>query len=243
MFLSALIAGVITVMASYYLNLKDLRPYLDSHLVIENQMLTEIIKQSDSKGNKIPHDFIDEFRHTQFEYDYRHNSELVHQIINSTFFQIHDANGDILYQNHSSTTPSVSLNSFKQGFSYQVINEKLYRVYSTMNPDLNLIVSTVQPHEVRQKLESDMVIKFVSIFLITYLILSVTISIILRRALLLIDTAHELLNEKKSDPQSDITKKDLPIELQPFFESLNSLISQLDQSLQREKRFAYDAAH
>jgi two-component system sensor histidine kinase QseC len=243
MFLSALIAGIMTVMASYYLNLKDLRPYLDSHLVIENQMITEIIKQRRSHHENIPHHFINKFRNTQFEYDYRHNSDLVHQIINSTFFQIQNLNGNVLYQNHSDTTPTSSLKPFKQGFSYQVINEKLYRIYSTQHVDLNVIVSTVQPHEIRQKLESDMVIKFVSIFLIIYLILSVTISIILRRALLLIDTAHELLNEKKTDPQSDITKKDLPIELQPFFESLSSLVSQLDQSLQREKRFAYDAAH
>ena len=243
MFASALIAGIMTVFASYYLNLKDLRPYLDSHLVIENQVMAEGIQLSYHQHQNITQYFSSKPLHPPFKYDYENKSHLVHQIINSTFVHIQTLNGKTLYQNYLSDIGEIESPSFKPGFSYQVIDQKLYRIYSTQHPDWDVIISTVQPHEIRQKLESDVVMKFISIFLIIYLILSATIVIILKRALLLIDTAYELLNEKKSDPQSDITKKDLPIELQPFFESLNSLISKLDQSLQREKRFAYDAAH
>jgi len=240
-FISALLAGIVTVLTSYYLNLKDLRPYLDSHLIIENQTVTDNIKLLREQKKNISEYFQNRAPQASFEYDYTNNSDLVHQLIGNTHIQIQTMNGEILFQNHSHQPTRVDKE--KKGFSYQEINNELYRVYTTYHPSLDVIISSMQPHKVRQMLESSMVIKFVSIFLIIYVILSITISIVLKRAFLLIETAYELLDQKKSDPQSDITKKDLPIELQPFFESLNSLISQLDQSLQREKRFAYDAAH
>ncbi len=238
---SALVAGLLTIGSSYYFNLKDLRPYLDSHLILQNQLTSTLVKNNAKSKKPEPIQQVISPHLNQVDYDYQDKSVIVEEVLKSTLSEVRNENFQLLgktYQSKGKQTLEVP-----EGFSYVNIDGKLYRRYTSKLESPHLYISTLQKHETRQTLEKSIVIKFLYIFLSIYMILAITVTIILRKGMNLIVTASELLRKKKKNPQFDISKSQLPIELKPFFQSLNGLISRLNAAWQRERRFASDAAH
>lgn len=229
MFASAFVAGLLTIGVSYYFNLKDLRPYLDAQLITANAQA----KQAYSSDN------LENPRHfhltTQYPYDHPNFTKELAGVL--------DATSTVSWSDsYKLKTPFKDLPHI--GFSYISNNLGTYRTYTTQdenNPDLYFI--TYQEQQQRHILESGIVTKFLLIFFIIYLILFYAISIALKRSMAFVDKCRILLSEKENNPEMPITSNDIPSEITPFFSALDKYLDQLQQSLEREKRFAADAAH
>tara|TARA_Y200000002_G_scaffold383261_1_gene404539 strand:- start:4778 stop:6154 length:1377 start_codon:yes stop_codon:yes gene_type:complete len=240
MFASAFAAGILTIGVSYYFNLKDLRPFLDSQILLKNKLtLLHVSQLRDLSKESINSALSKEKISKDFSYDYKTTSNLVDQIINSTESIIWDSKNKLILSNNKHQIKTAP----KLGFSYVDLAGELYRSYAVKLKQPDLTIVTLQKRDTRAIFESGIVTKFLYVFFAIYVILLITILVVLRKGIQLIEKACQLLEQKRADPKKRISGEDFPTEIQPLFASLNTLINQLEDTLLREKRFAADAAH
>lgn len=144
---------------------------------------------------------------------------------------------------HSKFSPSKDFAEFVPGFQTVKYKNYLWRVYTQINPALNIAIQTAQREDLRDDL-AEMIIQehLYPVIIFTPLLLL----LILLAIKFTTDSIKHVTNAiKKRDPKKlDLLNfQNTPVELAPLTEELNRLFNLINQSFEREQRFNSDAAH
>jgi len=157
------------------------------------------------------------------------------------FFQIWNANGQLLTR--SDTAPHIALSRFEKGF-YDV-NFKGFRWHNYVHPDPQsqrwIIVG--ERSDVRSSMAEDIVLATILPAFIGIVIAAILIWWLIGTGLKPLKNLSKQLASKQADDLKPIELAPLPIEMSQLVKIINQLFWRLDQSFQREQRFAADAAH
>ena len=157
------------------------------------------------------------------------------------FFQIWDAKGQLLTR--SSTAPHIALSPFKKGFYDVNFNGFRWHNYVYPDPQLQRWIIVGERSDVRSSMAEDIVLATILPAFFGIVIAAILIWWLIGTGLKPLKNLSRQLASKQADDLKPIQLADLPIEMSQLVKIINQLFWRLDQSFQREQRFAADAAH
>ena len=120
---------------------------------------------------------------------------------------------------------------------------KNWRVFITTQTETQRHYSVAQQTELRDEIALTSSLSVLLPLVLLALIMSFIIHYIIKRQFRsLSQLAKSIDDQDGSNPQS-LKNKNIPIEIAPFVDSINSLLVRVRQTMQKQKRFIADAAH
>ena len=156
-------------------------------------------------------------------------------------YQIYDNTGHLILR--SSGAPSESFAGIKNGFTNITLNDSSWRIYTAKNPKTGRIIVVGESYAFLQALESRITQDSILIMLVTYPLLAILIWVIVGQGFNGVNRLAREIKRRDEQRLEPIDTDHIPSEIQPFIIELNHLFSRLNETFQREKRFAADAAH
>jgi len=142
----------------------------------------------------------------------------------------------------SNQLPGLSPN-IKDGLKTIRIHDDGWRVLTITQKDTKRRFSIAQPTELRNEiaLSSSVSTLLPLLFLVTFMLL--VIHIIMRRQFKPLKKLAKNLDHQDGTQLTELSGKNIPLEVVPFVDSINALISRVKQAMQKQQRFIADAAH
>lgn len=158
---------------------------------------------------------------------------------NQIIFQIWHRNGNLIYRSVGiNTHPFVQ----QANFGWIKIHNQTYRSYSVWDSTHTIQVQIAQVWTIRQDIQRDMLIFLIVVSAFFLPLLSWLILQNIRSHLSTVFSISQNL-EKQSIEHLKPINPVVPKEIGPLVNSLNTLLSEIAESMQREKRFTSNAAH
>lgn len=158
---------------------------------------------------------------------------------NQIIFQIWHKNGKLIYR-----SVGVDTHPFVQqvNFGWIKIHNKTYRSYSVWDNTNTIQVQIAQVWTIRQDIQRDMLLFLIVVSAFFFPLLSWLILRTIRSHLVTVFNISQNL-EKQSIEHLKPINPIVPKEIEPLVNSLNTLLTEIAESMQREKRFTSNAAH
>lgn len=158
---------------------------------------------------------------------------------NQIIFQIWHKNGNLIYR-----SVGVDTHPFVQQakFGWIKIHNQTYRSYSIWDNTHTIQVQIAQVWTIRQDIQSDMLLFLIVVSGFFLPLLSWLIIRTIRSHLATVFSISQNL-EKQSIEHLKPINPIVPKEIEPLVNSLNTLLSEIAESMQCEKRFTSNAAH
>lgn len=158
---------------------------------------------------------------------------------NQIIFQIWHKNGNLIYR-----SVGVDTHPFVQQakFGWIKIHNQTYRSYSIWDNTHTIQVQIAQVWTIRQDIQSDILLFLIVVSGFFLPLLSWLIIRTIRSHLATVFSISQNL-EKQSIEHLKPINPIVPKEIEPLVNSLNTLLSEIAESMQREKRFTSNAAH
>lgn len=154
-------------------------------------------------------------------------------------FQIWHRDGQLIYRSIGvETQPFVQ----QDNFGWIKLNNNTYRSYSVWDSTHTIQVQIAQVWTIRKDIQQDMLLFLILVSIIFLPLLLWLIICTIRRHLLAVYSISQNL-EKQSIEHLNPIKPVVPKEIEPLVSSLNTLLSEIAESMQREKSFTSNAAH
>jgi len=241
--ISITITTTLTVIGNYLLDQKDIKHQLDSllsqaGLVFEALIGDDINKRDLTKLqtelNSVPEIARGYYKALDNPFDYNYEDKFQFQI------------WDIQSQNlllHSANAPLEPFSDGKIGFQTKRIHNQDWRVFTSRDVNDSIIIDIAERYDIREELGKRIARDDMYIMLLVYPLLGLLIWIIIGKGL---SPLRRITNELSSRDPGHLAPVDLshvPSEIKPLVDELNKLFLRLQRALDREKRFAADAAH
>lgn len=156
-------------------------------------------------------------------------------------FQIWSDSGSLLQR--SSNTPVTPITAFSPGFREDNFSDFRWRILSHHDSANRRWILVAERIDIRIDLADSIVIESVMPVLIGLPIVALLVWLIVGNGLSLVNTLAVEVADKRSDDLTPLHIIEPPVELAPVVGAINSLLQRLAAALQREQRFASDAAH
>lgn len=157
-------------------------------------------------------------------------------------FQLWDQNGTLRYRSaNASQTPLAPLN--KTGFGWQNNAGEVTRTFNLPDAQGAMRIIVSEPLKHRQEISSQF---FWGLFLFSLLLLPLAyfgVRLIVARALTPVNHCVDQVNTLDTQNLRGVELDNVPQEIEPLVQALNSAISRIQDGVSREKRFTADAAH
>ena len=135
------------------------------------------------------------------------------------------------------------IQDFHNGFEDVTLRGERWRAYSVADADGRIQVQFAKS-EAQLRTETAARMRNGLAFLsVLFLILTGLTWLVMRRAFRPVDRARDAILSRPAMDLTPLPTSGMPGELQPFIQSINSLLERLSASLDRERRFLADAAH
>lgn len=240
--ISIVITTSITAIGNYILDQKDIQYHLDSLLsqtglafmaIIGTQPNVKQLNLIQNELNSVPNLGRIYYNnvYNPFNYDYEDRFQ----------FQVWDKNHKLLI--HSANAPAQPLSNGKDGFSNQHIDQKIWRVFTTHSAKTGFILDIAERYDVRAELSNRMARDDLYIMLLVYPLLGLNIWLIIGKGLDSLRRVADEVSHRESYFLEPVDLSSVAIEIKPLVDELNHLFLRLRLALEREKRFAADAAH
>ena len=164
-----------------------------------------------------------------------------HEYERKIAFQIRDSAGNLLLR--SATTPKRMLTEHSEGFSDSLIDGKRWRVFAHWNKAHTLQIQVGQLHEIRSELAGKIALSLLVPFLFVIPMVAPLIWVSIERGLKPVNWISDEVRLRAVENLNPIVITDVPDEIRPLIDSINTLLSRLDYSFENERRFTADAAH
>ncbi|NNM59027.1 MAG: two-component sensor histidine kinase [Legionellales bacterium] len=239
---SIIITTSITAIGNYILDRKDIEYHLDSLLsqyalalvaLIGDKTDTSSIEAIQDELNKVP------------EVGQGYSKKLVN-LFNYAYedkfqFQVWDNHNHLLLR--SANAPTLPLSVDHDGFSNELIDNQQWRVFTATNVNKALRLNIAERYDIRAELGHRMARDDFYIMLLVYPLLALNIWLIIGRGLGALKRVTNEVAHRAPNFLEPVNLKFVPVEVKPLVEELNRLFLRLRQAIDREKRFAADAAH
>ena len=173
--------------------------------------------------------------------DHRHIDSMTLPAIGDLAVQIFSEKQRLLY--HTSNTPPEPVSDLTEGFAYSNFAGYHWRIHRFFSHDTRQWIVVAERMDNRYQVAESIVLKTLFPIIAGLPIIGLLIWLIVGSGLRpLRELAHQL-GVKKSSDLTPLTDDNTPIELSQLQASINKLLSRLEHSFNREKRFSGDAAH
>ena len=132
---------------------------------------------------------------------------------------------------------------FEEGFAYNNFSGYRWRTFALYNEELSRWVFVAERADIRFVLADVIAMESIFPIVLSLPVAAIIIWIIVTMGLSLLTRLAGELADKKAEDLSPVVYKQVPRELEPVIQSINSLFNKLQDAFDREKRFASDAAH
>ncbi len=240
--LSIIVTTTLTAVGNYVLDKKDIQYHLDS-LLSEAALSFQALLTSDIDStnlSKIQHQ-LNDVPSMGRQYDKTITNPFDYVYEDKLQFQVWDRSGDLILQ--SANAPLEPLSDDQPGFSNITIHGQPWRVFTTVNEKSGLIVVLAEKADTRAELGHRIARDDVFIMLLTYPLLGLLIWIIIGKGLYPLKRITHEVSSRAATYLDPVDLAHVPVEIKSLIDELNKLFMRLQQALDREKRFAADAAH
>lgn len=156
-------------------------------------------------------------------------------------FQIWGPNKQLLLQSMPAISENLSM--LPDGLSEYWINGQPWRVFATLNEASKNKIIVAERYDFRDLLEGRIARNSIIIMLIAYPFLGLLIWLIVGRGLSTLKSVAYEVSHRAPTYLRPVDLRHVPVEIVPVIEELNQLLQRVHDALDREKRFAADAAH
>src|SRR3989339_208441 len=167
--------------------------------------------------------------------------ELLEQSHDDQIFQIWNRHGQLIL--HSHKAPKMPISNGQVGFSSVWINHSLWRVNTIDDPANKISIMIGERSDFQNLIEGELTKNSILIMLVTYPLLGFLIWVIINKVLANINEVTKELTQRESTFLEPVDVNVAPKEIRPLVEALNKMLKRLQDTFEREKRFAADAAH
>ncbi|WP_036303714.1 ATP-binding protein [Methylomicrobium agile] len=143
----------------------------------------------------------------------------------------------------SESAPQIPLTVAKQGFSEVQSEGSLWHVFSVSNKTGDYVIHVGQQEAIRQQLTDEISEQLVIQFLVGMPVLALVVWFIIGNALAPMNQLQKALAQREISYLKPLSVDNLPNELVPMVNALNSLFAQLERAFEHERRFTADASH
>jgi two-component system sensor histidine kinase QseC len=246
LFLSILIIIIFSAVAVYYLGAEDVDALTDRNLAHSGLMFQSLLS-----GANIPNGIQD----IQAHLDRMVNAESNILKLSANYpsynfqtmrdypiqYQLWDNNQQLLLHSHNAS--SLPLSDGRVGFSNTVVDGVHWRVLTIYMPNTDRTLIIGSRHSLQAWLRQALAKDDVYIMLLTFPILGILIWIILAHGLNSLEKVTNELSQRAPNFLEPVNIAEVPEEIAGLIDELNKLLLRLRQTLEREQRFASDAAH
>ncbi|AWL13332.1 Histidine kinase [Saliniradius amylolyticus] len=141
---------------------------------------------------------------------------------------------------HTDNTPDVPFTE-QTGYSQANFALQRWRVFATHNGQRKVFVA--QPMNYRYELAEELMLEALIPLVVMLFVLAIAIFLAVGYGLRPLKQLSRALAQQEPGDLTPLPAAHQPAELKPVIETLNSLMARLQQALERERRFASDAAH
>lgn len=196
---------------------------------------------------------------SNFDNELRTTGHFLHSIVvsleegvtsdNVTLQNIEGVSQSLVYQ---VLTPSINMASSsiegqswqgdsQTGFSEQYLLRQRWRVFSIVSADARVMVA--QPVQQRLDAAEAILIAGIQPVIVSLFIIALLVVYVVHITIRPIAKISQQIQQKTPDDLSQIHVSEIPLELVPILDKLNSFIVRLDQAFERERQLAANAAH
>lgn len=237
---------ILTAIGVYYLGTGDVEKLMDRELVhsslIFRALLTPAKTEKQYKDIQANLDQVlaQESNVLRLKADYKkfRNSSLQDFPLQ---YQLWDKNGRLII--HSTDAPPEPLSNGKPGFSNTFLNNKSWRVFTSYNPKTGHTFIVGARNALQNWLKQSVAKDDIYIMLLTFPILGILIWLVLAHGLSSLKRVANELATRAPNYLEAVDIEQVPEEIASLVDELNRLLLRLKQTLDREQRFASDAAH
>ncbi|MEC4749111.1 ATP-binding protein [Methylomicrobium sp. Wu6] len=156
-------------------------------------------------------------------------------------FQLWSKNKGLLLRSESA--PQVPFTFAKQGFSEVQSEGSLWHVFSVSSTTGDYVIHVGQQEAIRKQLTDEISEQLVMQFLVGMPVLALVIWLIIGNVLMPISQLQKALTRREVSYLKPLSVENLPNEIVPMVNALNSLFGQLEEAFEHERRFTADASH
>lgn len=143
----------------------------------------------------------------------------------------------------SESAPQIPFTYAKQGFSEVQSEGSLWHVFSVSNAAGDYVIHVGQQEAIRKQLTDEISEQLVTQFLVGMPVLALVIWLIIGNALAPLSHLQQALTQREVSYLKPLSIDNLPNEIVPMVNALNSLFGQLEIAFEHERRFTADASH
>lgn len=130
-----------------------------------------------------------------------------------------------------------------EGFKDIFIENEQWRSFVLSDQKSQITILILEKYHIRKELIEEIIFSLIAPFLISLIPLLLVIVSVVKSELKPLKLLAEKISEISSLNLKKFKTPKMPVELKPFLDSFNSLLSRLDESIEAEKRFTDYAAH
>lgn len=157
-------------------------------------------------------------------------------------FAVFDTNGKMIFHDDEHGK-DFSFQNIENAFVNQLIDDDDWRIVWIKSSDGKFFIAVGQELEYREDMAWDMLEEFSAPWGGGLLILLVCIIVIISKEL---SPLHKLTSDIKNRHSGDLSPlatDNIPTEIKPLIKAMNQLLQQIENMLERERRFIADSAH
>ncbi len=239
--LAMVLTTILTSIGNYYLDTKDIRTHLDFLLGQASYNIEALLgNTTDAKHLKMLQNELNNIPLRVHKDSTPYFSSLVKSHENYQI-QVWDKNGNLLLS--SFNAPKEPLSNGTEGYHTKSIHGIEWRTFTKHNLKTGVYVVVAEKDGMQSLLAHSLAIDNIYIMLIIYPLAAFLIWIIVGKGLASIRKVADEVSHRVPNYLEPVNADSVPKELRSLVVELNKLFLRLHQALEREKRFAGDAAH
>jgi two-component system sensor histidine kinase QseC len=237
---------VLTAVGVYYLGSNDVDQLMDRELVHSSLVFRALLTASHNSNDyeKVQSELNQVLTKEAKVLDENPNGRPFRNSTLQDFplqYQIWDKSSHLILQ--SGDAPDEPLSSGQEGFSTTFINQKTWRVYTSYDAKTGLTFIVGARNALQTWLKQSVAKDDIYIMLLTFPILGILIWLVLAHGLSSLKRVADELATRAPNYLEPVDIDQVPEEIASLVDELNKLLLRLKQTLDREQRFASDAAH
>lgn len=130
-----------------------------------------------------------------------------------------------------------------QGFRDVGLDGKKWRSFSFYDEESQIKILILEKNSIRKNLISDIIFSLLIPLFISFILLFLIIISVVKNEMKPLELLARKIEEISSETLKKFKNPYVPLELQPFLKSFNSLLERLSNSMESERRFTDYAAH
>lgn len=138
--------------------------------------------------------------------------------------------------------PIIPLN-LTDGFHSKKLDGSYWRIFITTQPDSKRRFSVAQQTKLRDEIAMSSSLSVLLPLVLLVAIMSLIIHFIIKRQFQSLSQLAKIIDHQDGSNPQALKNKNIPIEITPFVNSINSLLSRVRRTLKKQQRFIADAAH